>query len=970
MVVTLLVMVVLTIAVTAFMQSMSLERRTSHAYLNILKADAAVNAGLEKVKNILATETANDHFIIVKAMSPTNKPYYFIGTGKDHDAGVPAATSYTPLFTYLSSPSATPGPTPTPAPAKGPGASNNPPVIPTFANVAAGKPLATVDTSWETVETGDPQFPRIRYAYWAEDLAGYLDAGAVGNADGTNDVHLRVDGRDPKEISLFTLFDSSTDVDPGNTAAKQLISNRRMLLTPQSLLQATAQASPAPTPSIVTENLAAGLHYDTELETIPFGFGYRDAGKPKANLNTLLAEPGAGANVTAIAKVINDNLPRFNTAARKGSFGLSLPPQDYVKNLAANIVDYADTDNDATVGADYRGIDSYPFVTEHYTQFRWRNGSDGKAFFSEGGYWAVKVDVTLWIQLWNLSDKDITSGTLEWDDSGNEYAIFTNTNEGTPLSPEPAGTVAKTETFSPAAPLRKNEYRVIAFPTVSYTRKTGSPSSGPMPGINATATKPRISHRDRANRDHRTSNYSVLWNGRIVDRPGGDQTDGGGRIQRNVGTLNAENATSGDGPTWRGAYPGLRYSFFPPGSTGFGESNFNLGDPRSSYNMEGVQSAAAYNLQSSWYGRAYQYELSIEAAPKWIAAEATPKSWPDGGHDTAHGISIYKEVTGTGAAADRARNNKVPTDIPSTKRPGHDDRAPTHISNSGTYSSVLELGSIYDPAQWRPDWQPTGANTARPSSKDSMLSTWASLDAQPMLADTGAEPRESSHYGLSSSLRIGRGEFLTLDTDGTRAAQLLDLFTANANNQQSLRGRVNINTASRDVLRALYTGIALERDPDIEPASLLNTLYAPNSAAVPIVAADIFADTIIANRPYLSLAKLSHIRTSKDDPQSTASPKIKLPLFGNPKLWPASKQPTAWTDLGREEIFAKAFDLATVRSRNFRVYVAGQVLNAQGRVVSQSTKCFQLFVAPPRTASGAVDSTKRVTVKNLYESNL
>ena len=245
-----------------------------------------------------------------------------------------------------------------------------------------------------------------------------------------------------------------------------------------------------------------------------------------------------------------------------------------------------------------------------------------------------------------------------------------------------------------------------------------------------------------------------------------------------------------------------------------------------------------------------------------------------------------------------------------------------------------------------------------------MKTAWSSLDTQPMINDANAP-----FYGLCSTLRIGQGEFLTLDNPGTRAAQLLDLMTAKTNSVQSLRGRININTASRDVLRALYAGIKVSKDSGIEPTSLGGTLFVPNTSASPIVAADIFADTIIANRPYLSLAKLSTIRTAIDDTTSTASPKVKLPLFGNAKLWPVAKRPSAWNDLAREEIFAKTFELATVRSRNFRVYVTGQILNSRGRVASQGTKSFIINVSAPRTSTGAVDTTKQVSVKNVYEIN-
>ena len=65
--------------------------------------------------------------------------------------------------------------------------------------------------------------------------------------------------------------------------------------------------------------------------------------------------------------------------------------------------------------------------------------------------------------------------------------------------------------------------------------------------------------------------------------------------------------------------------------------------------------------------------------------------------------------------------------------------------------------------------------------------------------------------------------------------------------------------------------------------------------------------------------------------------------------------PTEWNDAGREELFAKIFNLATTRSRNFRVFVTGQSLDKNGNVLSTVTKVYQVFVKPNRDpTTGAI----------------
>src|SRR5205814_276888 len=150
------------------------------------------------------------------------------------------------------------------------------------------------------------------------------------------------------------------------TLAKSLIDNRPLLFTIPTLQQA------APPPSGQTDstqpNLAVRLGIDTggEQNLVPFGYGYPTSveGKSKTDLNALIA----AKNVNGIANAITTALPNFKNRAG----GLPSGTFDYAKNLAANIIDYADPTNAPTTdGSSYRGVGAFPFLVSAYDLNNW-----------------------------------------------------------------------------------------------------------------------------------------------------------------------------------------------------------------------------------------------------------------------------------------------------------------------------------------------------------------------------------------------------------------------------------------------------------------------------------------------------------------------------------------------------------------------------------------------------------------------
>jgi hypothetical protein len=202
-------------------------------------------------------------------------------------------------------------------------------------------------------------------------------------------------------------------------------------------------------------------------------------------------------------------------------------------------------------------------------------------------------------------------------------------------------------------------------------------------------------------------------------------------------------------------------------------------------------------------------------------------------------------------------------------------------------------------------------------------------------------------YGSHSTLRIGRPEFKDFDNGDARASRLLDILSIS--DRVNTQGKININTASREVLRTLGAGIKLANDGAIQPTDV----YGPKSNGATPKEADMFADLVIAarnNSPFISTSALATIKTVGGKP-----------FFGNPAVW-TSGGPTEWNDAASQEYFAKIFNFTTVRSRNFRVFVTGQIyVPANGsqpeRVIATANKVYHVFLKPTRdSTTGAITS--------------
>ena len=191
-----------------------------------------------------------------------------------------------------------------------------------------------------------------------------------------------------------------------------------------------------------------------------------------------------------------------------------------------------------------------------------------------------------------------------------------------------------------------------------------------------------------------------------------------------------------------------------------------------------------------------------------------------------------------------------------------------------------------------------------------------------------------------------------------------------------VQGHINLNTATREALRMMIAG-CLKQDPQIR--AFTGASHSEGSTRFPEVSqvspsldispiAGRIADAIIRSRPFASTGELANAREWKAGAFS--------PVFGNARLFPeyghADYPCLQWTDAAAEETFARMHETATVRSRNFRVWIIGQSLappnsaDTPHKVLSEVRRNYTLFADPgERQPDGSIDpGTIRIRVSH------
>jgi len=608
--------------------------------------------------------------------------------------------------------------------------------------------------------TNTANLPVSRFAYFIEDLGGLIDAERMCGTTNRNT------GTNAEEVSLTNLVGSTaTDIAPTTFTNK-----RPQYLTPGMLLATNGGVL---TNTNDLRYFASRLRYcnwtvNNNWDRIPYvpissnpvnGTSYypSQAGQRKTNLsdNSLLNAGGA----TKIAATINSNYPMFTNRAG-GMNGVI-----YVNALAANIVDYADTDSSPTlVNAGTQaavtnvvGFDSCPYPTLIFSKYKYSDTPTPTLY------------VQTFIQLWNLSTatSPACAPTLTFD-LKDVYS-----NKATAMVASPIVTVLTVPLLKP------NEGTIISTP-VTPILLAGDIKDNPAPKI--------IFINDN---DYATNTKFSLSMGNIV------------YVKMNTGFERKKKTVTSSPPDWSGGMPGLSYQ-----TKAYGSYNVpSLGDPRMTFyltNMPGsagLLEARDYNANVAWR---LGYAQSVKTDPtntfKGVTFCGGPQFWPDSSNST----------TSVGSGTTYADTNDPATGV--FTPPG---LAPCKISNTGSYSNITELGNIFDPMQWmknfqtRSEWVNYDLDVGGNAAAHSMYGGGQTLRI--------GRP-EHSRFAFTNLVAGGNA----VPSLGTSAAGLLDLFCVS--NTYNWAGKININTAPPPVLAALAGGITLTKNPMVGATTNTNMI--------------------------------------------------------------------------------------------------------------------------------------------------
>ena len=890
--------------------------------------------------------------------------------------------------------------------------------------------LAESHAEWKEIR--DDQDRTIsRYAYWVEDMQGKLDPTVVGNADDPSGEHARpewphpapgtplpkTNGDEPpmRSVALFAIDPAAKETKgQQGSVGKQLIDQRATMLTPESVLAAAKPpSSPAdlvdaltpplkrleslvmdpsdpqnplvasypgqlshPTALAIEESLFPNQRPYLERPVVPFaeGIDHKAAGLPKLNLNRLLATGGESA-VNEMAQFIDQALPVFDDPsdradanrrerARKGGF-----PDDYLKTLAANAIDYADKDSEPTLKAgSFRGLDAYPLLSEIVLHIDFLGGTS-----KVGSSYVLRWRFKLFAELWNMTNQEVKG------DARLSYEVN--------LQPEAIGATAKTLPFdsptllddasqskhnltkingkyygpSVGVTLKPDEYRFYQFAEVEYTIKYS-------PFLNSNGT-PRVAEFDLIEQEEEARGITLKWNNQDADVIHS--------IVRDPYGVSAIRTNRPEAMS-KAAIPGHSY-----GAYGFHVNN--MGDPRISHYLRNTrlgENAYPENLSPNRRNirRVTIYDKDPSNEKRRHYGRVMPSEWPDGGHDSPPGVFRTVSI-----------NSVLPTD----RRPewpsnatASAENAPQRISNLGTFYSATELGHVFDPILWSPAYKDIRAGDGSGTRDTGILlagTTPQMPSTRNMWPEVTVNSTNSADYGGGNTLRIGRPEHDRFDRPGGRASQLLDLFhtgistSADAKEREGdvvrIQGQINVNTASRDALRALAAGI-LKQDPELRiisnwrhntasgeyrPFSTKTSgssreFGAPSSQRI----ADHMADAILRSRPFASTSEVAHVQNADGEP-----------VFGNRDLYKDALKISngnliQWNDAAAEEVFARVYDASTVRSRHFRVWIVSQAIapkradsTSKPEVLAETRRSFTVFADPgERKPDGSIDRSK------------
>jgi len=713
--------------------------------------------------------------------------------------------------------------------------------------------------------TNTAYLPVARFAYFIEDLQGFIDAERMGG------LTLRDTGTNAEEISMSNLTGVTI------TDLKKYTNSRGQYITPSMLLTANGGFLSS------TNDLR---YFASRLRSCPFNDGINwdripsipissarpyypaNVGFLKRSLNTNLNSANGLAN---IAYTITNNFPKFTNRAG------GMNGANYALALAANIIDYVDTDSTPTTtninGVNIVGFDNYPMLTHVYDSFLYSSN-------------ARTITHTTWLQFWNPSTQTTPSNTITVNFTNNDIVKYlTNTlpafsnnfvTNRLSLSPvySPSG-LTSTNFNIPAISANAGYVTNFVRPVISCADfpNFANPAPSNM-HINIQLTTDNNLPRSNSI----TNSFSYTINGSTITPAM--------KLFRQTG-----NALRTDTIRYSpGFLAGNRYF-----TTTANNRLLPIRDPRMTpYLGQGSDNLYMESSFTNTYWRGYLSQSSTD-----LISFGDPAYWPDGSNTNL--TTAQHGSLSSGAPILGLFTNAQP--------------APCKISNAGSYSNIFELGNIFDPIQWAP---PNNLTTTYLYSATNIASNW----------------NTNNLFGGGSTLRIGRPEhprFAFTNLGGTyptpnlgqSAAGLLDLYCVT--NTYDWAGKININTAPAPVLAALAGGIKLTRDPNKAGSEDNDTMI------------NAFTNGVMRFRqtyPFITPSQLAFI--SRDYGNYPATPTDRWTnTFSSNAVFSSFvlgglNGVSSINDQGLEEWFSKIYALTTVQSFNYRIYVVAQLTDTNG----------------------------------------
>ena len=902
LVTTLFVVVVLSTIVVAFLTSMNLERKIAGSMKNKFQAELAAEAGVNIISGAIATAIGtNSGFIVLSTNNnPATHPIFYIQTGSNYSASNVLPLISGDLTNYLSTRTSVPAAlTNYLAETTNTNSSNaiNINKMSSGYRIIANLGFTNFNSPW-IYFTNSSGNTTMRVAFFVMDEQSKLNLAQHGwstntNRAGWSNAPMLIPISLPGNTNLLDtnsafIFASTANKEPFLRNCAQIFTNRADFEAKKHLY--TYVTGPS-------------------QDFIPRGFtntngtfsNYTQANLPKWNINDCATNTNFGTTAairaSSIANIITTNLPNFAKRDIAMSNGLGGNYFRYLERIAASIVDYVDSDAEVTILSDASplgepaGKELAPLITCIAEKYNWISESGA------GTSWTNQITQTVFVQVWNPYQTNL-SGNLTF-----ELASFRPINMPGAILSNMA-----TNRGSNAIALRPNEFRVYQLGIATNTVVTTAQASP------NTANYPRMTNSQSANALlplH--SRFEAKWNGVLFDRT-----------------------------------PNLATNFFDIMAPGLQKDT--IGGNTTLISLNGVTNRYSINypsIGSSPTAKGYRAvadpRQNFIAPYNWESCSQTNSGvlW-NGRNDLSDSSGASQDYSTTWSARDRIRanptlgtlvnlNTSTPTNASSPWTSADATNAPFFLRN-GKMESIGELGNIYDPAHLND----VGFST----SAGSPTSWYAS--------------------GGGRTLRIGIAEFDYPNTNtpptattekmapnwnspGYRSMHLLDVFTVaqtNSNGVPTNSPKININTASQDVLTALFYNLSQNAD-----LAFTNSILTSNAASN-------LASLVISNRPFYNLSDLYKI-----------TPQLLNPTNYSPTLGTIpSTNIAAINDAGPEQLLSSILELVDTQSRNFKVIAIGQALGPKGKVLSEALHevAIILDTYPLTNSTGAVEYRTRV----------